>query len=192
MTQSDKRDRIFKAALELIAEHGFHGTPMAMIAEKAGVAAGTIYRYFESKEQLIVELFSELRQRIHVTLTESYIKDTPLGERYCSLCTSLLEYLIVYPLHFRFMEQYLNSPFGVSWRRDKILGKTREQDVFMDLFMEGIERRVLKSLPLYVLAVLTFSPLVSLARDHNLGLVTLDKAIIKQSIDACWDGIKIA
>jgi len=56
MKNSDKRAEIIRAALELIAEHGFHGAPMAMIAEKAGVAAGTIYRYFESKDVLITEL----------------------------------------------------------------------------------------------------------------------------------------
>lgn len=46
----DKRDEIIRAAKELIAEHGFHGAPMARVAEEAGVAAGTIYRYFESKD----------------------------------------------------------------------------------------------------------------------------------------------
>lgn len=33
MTKPDKRDEIIRSALELIAEHGFHGAPMAMIAE---------------------------------------------------------------------------------------------------------------------------------------------------------------
>jgi len=49
MKNSDKREEIMQAALELIAEHGFHGAPMAMIAEKAGVGAGTIYRYFRKQ-----------------------------------------------------------------------------------------------------------------------------------------------
>jgi AcrR family transcriptional regulator len=62
MKNSDKRAEIIRAALELIAEHGFHGAPMAMIAEKAGVAAGTIYRYFESKDILITELHRELEE----------------------------------------------------------------------------------------------------------------------------------
>jgi AcrR family transcriptional regulator len=46
MTKPDKRDEIIRAALELIAEQGFHGAPMAMIAVHDGVGAGTIYRYF--------------------------------------------------------------------------------------------------------------------------------------------------
>ena len=42
MTTVDKRKQIIRTALELIAEHGFHGAPMAMIADRAGVGAGTI------------------------------------------------------------------------------------------------------------------------------------------------------
>ncbi|HLA27163.1 MAG TPA: helix-turn-helix domain-containing protein [Syntrophales bacterium] len=44
MKDLDKRGEIIQAALELIAEQGFHGAPMALIADKAGVGAGTIYR----------------------------------------------------------------------------------------------------------------------------------------------------
>jgi AcrR family transcriptional regulator len=44
MKKPDKRDIVIQAALELIAEKGFHGAPMSMIAEKSGVAVGTIYR----------------------------------------------------------------------------------------------------------------------------------------------------
>ena len=64
MKTSDKRSDIMQAALELIAERGFHGAPMAEIAEKAGVAAGTIYRYFENKDVLITELHQELEEKI--------------------------------------------------------------------------------------------------------------------------------
>jgi AcrR family transcriptional regulator len=42
----DKREAILGAALELFAERGFHGTAVPQIADKAGVGAGTIYRYF--------------------------------------------------------------------------------------------------------------------------------------------------
>jgi len=64
MKKSDKRADIMQAALGLIAERGFHATPMAEIAEKAGVAVGTIYRYFDNKDMLITELHQELEEKI--------------------------------------------------------------------------------------------------------------------------------
>ena len=63
----DKREAILDAALELFAERTFDGTAVPLIAERAGVAAGTIYRYFDSKEALVNALYrrwkGELRRR---------------------------------------------------------------------------------------------------------------------------------
>src|SRR5262245_20911865 len=46
----DKEEAILNAALELFVERGFHGTTVPSVAERAGVAPGTIYHYFASKE----------------------------------------------------------------------------------------------------------------------------------------------
>ncbi len=190
MKMPEKRDKISQAALDLIAEQGFHGAPMALIAEKAGVGAGTIYRYFASKDILITKLFRELEEKIVASLAEGYSEEKPFRERFIYLCTRLVKYFVTNPIHFRFMEQYFNSPYGVSLRRDKITGASGDQSAFTCLFQQGIEQQVLKDLPFFVLAALTFSPLVSLARDHTLNLIELDDALILKSIEACWDGIK--
>ena len=51
-----KRTQILTAAEIILAEHGFYAFSMQTLADKAGVAAGTIYRYFENKEALMNEL----------------------------------------------------------------------------------------------------------------------------------------
>ncbi|MEM8900202.1 MAG: TetR/AcrR family transcriptional regulator [Bacteroidota bacterium] len=52
--REQSREKILSAALELFAERGFHNTPIQQIAQKAEVAKGLIYRYFDSKEDLLV------------------------------------------------------------------------------------------------------------------------------------------
>ena len=99
MKNNDKRTEIMQAALKLIAEHGFHGAPMAMIADTAGVGTGTIYCHFESKDALIKELFLELREKIVAVLLEGYSVDKPIRERFLHLSTVLLKYLIENSLH---------------------------------------------------------------------------------------------
>jgi AcrR family transcriptional regulator len=54
---ADKREAILAAALRLLALHGLHDTPMSALAREAGVAAGTLYLYFPSKEALINDLY---------------------------------------------------------------------------------------------------------------------------------------
>ncbi len=188
MPKPDKRDEIVRAALELIAENGFHGAPMAMIAEKAGVAAGTIYRYFENKDVLITELYRELEERIYPVIQEGYAPGKQIRERFVHLCTELLRYFIVNPLDFRFLEQFINSPYGVACRRDKLLGE--RCDVFHELFEDGIAHQAMKSLPLVILFALTFGPILAVARDHILNFITLDDQLITRTVEACWDGVK--
>jgi AcrR family transcriptional regulator len=190
MKISDKRSDIMQAALELISDQGFHGAPMAEIAEKAGVAAGTIYLYFPSKEVLICELHRELEEQIRTNLQEDYPIEQPLQARFLFLLSTLLQYFIANPLHFRYMEQYFNSPYGISMHRDKLLGKSGNHDILMDIFAQGVEQRILKDFPKAVLFSLAFGPLILLMRDHILGFVTLNDPLIQQITQACWDTIK--
>ncbi len=190
MKTSDKRADIMRAALELIAEKGFHGTPMSKVAEKAGVAAGTIYRYFVSKYVLINELYREVEKKIMETIQAGHLSGATLRERFLQLSTALLRYMIANPIHFRYLEQYHNSPYGANLRRSKILKQSDEHNVFDKLFQQGITDRVLKDLPLFVHYSLAFGPLISLARDHNLGLTLLNDELIEKAVEACWDSMK--
>ena len=147
MKNSDKRTDILRAALQLIAERGFHAAPMAEIAEKAGVAAGTIYRYFENKDILINELHGELEEKINGTLMEGYPLEQSLRERFLYLIRELLIYFIRNPLHFRYMEQYYNSPHGISMQRERFLGKPGKHGIVMEIFKRGVSQQLLKDLP---------------------------------------------
>lgn len=57
------RERLLQAARELIEEGGYGASTVAAIADRAGVAAGTLYRHFPSKEELFVELFRAVCDR---------------------------------------------------------------------------------------------------------------------------------
>lgn len=190
MSKLDKRDEIVRSALELIAEHGFHGAPMALIAERAGVGAGTIYRYFENKDVMITELFRELEERSYPIIKARYSPDKPHRERFLHLFTALLHYFIQNPLDFRFIEQFFNSPYGVAHRRDKLLGTKEGCDVFKELFEEGIARQVMKDLPIVILFDLAFGPILAVARDHILGFIVLDEALIARVSEACWESVR--
>lgn len=189
MIKAEKRAEIIRAAMELIAEHGFHGAPMALVAERAGVAAGTIYRYFESKDVLIQEIYICLEDQLLAALTEDYPAALPARDRFLHVGKVLVSFFIAMPMEFRFIEQFHNSPFGVDNRRAKILGK-RDKDIVLRLFEEAREQGILKDLPLPVLCALAFGPLVDVCRDHILEFIVLDEALIEQTVAACWDGLK--
>ena len=57
---ADKRAALLDAALELFARDGLQAVPTSAIARRAGVAKGTLFVYFETKEQLLNELYLEV------------------------------------------------------------------------------------------------------------------------------------
>lgn len=192
MKVSNKREEITNAALELIAEHGFHGAPMAMIARKARVGAGTIYRYFPSKDVLISELYLELEDRILNAVTAGYSSDGQSTEKlFLHLGTALLKYFINNPLDYRYMEQYHNSPYGVTIRRDRMRGKSDNKGLLKSILEQGTKNKDIKDLPQFIQIALAMGPLFILARDHVLGLTQLDDDLINKTIRASWDSIRI-
>jgi len=52
MSDKSKKDRLIQASIKLFAQQGYHNTTVAEIADEAGVAKGTVYWYFNSKEEL--------------------------------------------------------------------------------------------------------------------------------------------
>jgi AcrR family transcriptional regulator len=60
--RAETRHRITTAARELIAEGGYVAAQVAAVADRAGVAVGTVYRHFPSKSELFAEVFREASQ----------------------------------------------------------------------------------------------------------------------------------
>ena len=61
----EKEEAILKAAIEAFAEQGYHATKMSAIADKAGVAAGSLYLYFSNKESIIRRIIDEAWKRMY-------------------------------------------------------------------------------------------------------------------------------
>ncbi len=73
----DRREQIRRGAIEVIAEKGFHAATTDMIARAAGVAVGTIYNYFDSKEEILGYIFEvERRRRMQLLKGLAHGKDS--------------------------------------------------------------------------------------------------------------------
>jgi len=65
------RERLVRAALELFTTEGDHASTTPLIASRAGIAEGTIYRHFESKEQLLNEIYRAAVRMLAATVADS-------------------------------------------------------------------------------------------------------------------------
>jgi TetR/AcrR family transcriptional regulator, fatty acid metabolism regulator protein len=90
----DKRERILDAAVRVFAKKGFYATRVSEVAKAAGVADGTIYLYFRSKDEILVSLFEDRVERLlaflHTELPASSTASEKL-QRIIELQLGLLE-----------------------------------------------------------------------------------------------------
>jgi AcrR family transcriptional regulator len=92
----EKRNAILKAAVYEIAEVGL-GAPTAKIAMRAGVAAGTLFTYFANKEELLNELYLELKAEVYTRVNSNFPHTGSLERRTRHIWSSLLDWTIEFP-----------------------------------------------------------------------------------------------
>lgn len=68
--REEAQSRILHAALNLFAERSYAQTSMAQIAQAAGMAKGSVYHYFNSKEELLLQLFDQINEQAHHMVPE--------------------------------------------------------------------------------------------------------------------------
>jgi AcrR family transcriptional regulator len=84
--------RIDQAALRLFAERGADATPVPMIAEEAGVAVGSLYRYYANKDELVGTLYAENYARLAVELDRVQRYETTTRARIAAMVRFICDF----------------------------------------------------------------------------------------------------
>jgi TetR/AcrR family fatty acid metabolism transcriptional regulator len=131
----DKRRRILDAAVHVFARKGYFAARVSDIAKKAGVADGTIYLYFKSKEDVLVRLFDEVMSE-HVTRAREAVRALPsaperlraVAERHLAVLGGNRDLATVFQVELRQSTRFMER-FTASWLRDyfALLDEVMEQ-----------------------------------------------------------------
>jgi len=71
---TDKRRQLIEAAIRLFADKGYHATSIQEIADSVGIAKGSLYSYFQSKEDLLLSIYSHYYELIEYRMTSFALK----------------------------------------------------------------------------------------------------------------------
>lgn len=184
----DKRDLILKAAEKIIAAGGIQGLSIQQIANEAGVAAGTIYRYFKDKNALILELRKDVLTHVATHLFVDHQQGT-LEQRFKRIWLNMHHFgRERSPTNLSY-EQYAHLPQSNTDELNQL-----EFTLFAplnQLFEEGKATGIMQPLPPRVLYALSMEPAMTLARAIRKNLIQYDPNDIKISCDLCWKSILI-
>jgi len=186
-TSAEKRQAIFDSTLKLIKEYGFHGTPMSQIAQEAGVATGTIYHYFTSKEELIIELFVYCKERIQKAIFKPDEINLLYADRFVAIWINFVKYYIRHPEVLSFLEQFSSSPFIKQVYAENSICFQDEVSRFL---YSGVASGQIKPLDLNIISAAFLGTVAATAKRHINGHYTFREEDMKQTAGIIWDGIK--
>jgi AcrR family transcriptional regulator len=183
----DKREAILQAALELFAERGFHGTAVPAIAERAKVAAGTIYRYFDGKEALVNSLYQRYKGALGAYLLGEFPYSGTPREQFHHFFTRSMAFARKERLAFQFLEAHHHRPYLDEQSRaaeERVLEPAR-------MFFQQTERlRVTRPAPAEALGAIVWGSIVGIVRAQWEGHLQLDDKVEAAAEEAVWDAIR--
>ena len=181
------RDLVDRAALvrhalrTLVAERGFHGASMSAVAARAGVATGTAYIHYPSKDALVLAAYRETKAELGAAAVAGIADDMPAAERFRAIWIAIYRHLSGNVDHARFILQVDHSPYRAELYAALMAGG--------DPLVAEVTRpeltRELEPFPLEVLWELGLAPAVRLAA----GEVVLPDDELRAVAAACWRAV---
>ena len=181
----DKQTEILAAALQLFVELGFHGTPTSLIAKEAGVANGTLFHYYKTKDDLIVALYLEIKKKMLACSALEFGAEETLKAKFKYVYVNTMQWGLENKNEFKYVQQFINSPF-----MSLIPIEVRQQMIksLVDLIDQGIKMDIIKPLPIDFISTLISSQLFGV----NQYLINADfdpvkqKGVINDSFELIW------
>jgi len=110
-TAPNRDDALLDAALDLFCEVGYAATPVPAIAQRAGIAVGSVYRHFPSKEHLVNALYRREKVRlIAAVLADVDVDDEP-ETAFRSLWQRLATFAVEHPATVSFLEMHHHEAY---------------------------------------------------------------------------------
>jgi TetR/AcrR family transcriptional repressor of multidrug resistance operon len=177
----DRAALVRAAVRDLVAENGLHGTAMSAVAARAGVATGTAYVHYASKDDLVLAAFREAKVELGNAAVAAMDPEAPPATRFEQLWLGTHDHLTRRPEIARFLTQIETSPYA-RMHHD---AAEEAPDALTDAALAPDIAAELLPLPLEVLFDLGLAPAIRLV---SAG-VDLAPDDLRAVAHACWRAI---
>jgi len=185
-SHDDKRARLLDAALALFESRGFDGVAVPEIARAAGVATGTIYRYFKTKEELVNALYKHWKGAYNEQIMGPVPEGLSPRETFALYWQRMAEFARKNYRAVRFLDLHYHAPYLDAQSRSM-------EGIYMvtaRAFMEaGRKERVLRPLDPALVVALMWGATAGLNKFVRDGTLVFDSATSKAMEDALWRAI---
>jgi AcrR family transcriptional regulator len=178
----DRAAAVRRALRALVARHGFHGASMSAVAAEAGVATGTAYTHYASKDELVLATYMETKAELGAAATAAFDPEAPPGDRFREIWLAAYRHLAANRDHALFMLQVDVSPYKAEAHAAAMAGAS---DALLEAAAAPDLAGALLPLPLDVIYELGIAPAVRLAAAGE----QLTDAQLEKVAHACWRAV---
>ena len=182
-----KRKALLEATLNLLNNNGFHDAPMSKIAKMASVSPATIYIYFENKQDLINQLYLEIKAAFSAYAFKNYNEEESVKDSFKQVWMNIADFKLNQIPESNFLSQIDNSPIVDEESRLKGL---KHLQPLLDLWERGQQKGVIKLVSPYLLYAYTIYPLAFLSNMKQKELLVLSEKNLEEAFQSAWNSIK--
>ena len=184
----DKQEAILETALRLFTERGFAGTPTSLISKEAGVATGTLFFYFKTKEELIDTLYRKVKSEAAQAMGRGLDSEKTAKDKFRRLGKNAAGWGIKNPAKLKFMEQFAHSPFVSTSAHEEGMSHFFFLEQLVRQGIQDGEIRTVEPSGLFCLMASALSGMIA----HALSTddTTEREQIIEDGLDFIWFGMK--
>ena len=180
----DVSEQIFDATDRLVAKEGLHHLSMHKLAKEAGIAAGTIYLYFKSKDELLARFARRVFNKFVVAIEEGFDENQSFFEQYRKMWWNIWHFLQENPTILLNMNQYRSLPEFIE------TCKEMEYSCWDQFCLKGQVANVLADFDPHMLFLLSLKTAIVLASDIKfLGTAVTDE-MLESVIERSWRAIQ--
>ncbi len=184
-----KKDDILKAAARLFAERGFANTSTALLAKKAKVAEGTIFRHFKTKDDIFLDIIVGLHQKTRQEFERNMPASWPGTQMERFLTAIRVFYGFLENHHQEFRLFFRDAPARYGESKDPVFREIQAiydyiTDYFLQIILDGqTDGSIKPNLNAAHMASLAACALVGLARGVHFGFIAPSDAFLQTVLD---------
>lgn len=183
-----KREALIKATISLVINNGFHATSMSKIAKTAGISPGTIYLYYENKQDLINKVYLHVKENFTTYVFKGYHESVPVEKGFKIIWHQIADFRLKFVEEALFLSHCDNTPIIDEESRKEGI---KHIQPLLTLWEKGQELGIIKKACPYILYAYTVYPMAFLTNAQQRDEYHLTEENRALAYQMSWDSIKI-
>ena len=184
----EKQAALFEATVKAVNEVGFAAASVSRIAKLARVSPATLYIYYSNKEDLLVSTYIDIKKNLSRAILRDFDAGLPIRDILFKVWMSMSDHISRNLDHFRFTEQFANSPYQDLIDREEV---EQYYTPLIQVLERGIEQKIIKDVEHDILAAFIFHPVVVLSNPRMCSQFEMSTESMAAAFNLAWDAIKL-